>query len=60
MPLSPFCFFSQETRKKIKEEHPDIKQKAIIKIVKEKWRRMCENEKDSYNMKSFFNKDEYR
>jgi len=39
-PLSPFIFYSQEARRRIKLEHPQLHSKEIMKQVQKSWRAM--------------------
>lgn len=36
-PLSPFILFSQQERRKIKREHPELRLAVIVKKVKKRW-----------------------
>lgn len=58
-PLSPFIFFSQETRRRLKQENPSLHSRDIMKMVQKAWRALSETEKAAYKSQSKENRDEY-
>lgn len=58
-PLSPFIFYSQEARRKIKQENPTLHSKQIMKQVQRSWREMSEQQKAYYKEQSKTNRSEY-
>jgi HMG (high mobility group) box len=47
-PLSPFLFYSQEQRKKLKCENPEMHSQKVSKIVQHQWKLLSEEEKQNY------------
>lgn len=41
-PLSPYLFFSQERRKVIKQQKPELNAKQIMRIVSKEWQEISE------------------
>ena len=58
-PLSPFIFYSQDARRQIKKDNPQLHSKQIMKIVQKNWRQMSEDEKERYKVQSKSNRDQY-
>jgi hypothetical protein len=48
-PLSPFIYFSQEMRRKLKEENPKLHSDKIVKIAIKEWKKLPAEKKDHYH-----------
>lgn len=49
---SAYLFFCEEQRPIIKTEHPEVKGKAIVSLLGEKWRELDEEAKEPYRKKA--------
>ena len=58
-PLSPFIFFSQEQRRKLKRENPELHSSKISKLVQHQWKQMSRDEKARYMLQSQQNRHQY-
>jgi len=58
-PKSAFMFFSQERRKTLKEEQPDLKITDASKVIGSEWRKLTDSDKGPYNQLAQQDKERY-
>ncbi|KAL1916519.1 uncharacterized protein VTP21DRAFT_5710 [Calcarisporiella thermophila] len=58
-PLSAYMLFSQEKRKQVLEENPDVKFTEVGKLLGAMWKELSEEEKKIYNDKASKDKERY-
>lgn len=59
-PLSPYLFFSQERRKVIKQQKPELNAKQIMRIVSKEWQEISEERhKEMYEYLSLRDRELY-
>jgi hypothetical protein len=58
-PLSGFMFFSQERRKTLKEEKPDLKITEASVIIGAEWKKLDDSDKEPYLKMAKEDKDRY-
>jgi len=47
-PMNSFMIFSQEQRSVVRQQHPNLDNRAVSKLLGDKWTKLSENEKRVY------------